>query len=51
MINIVKQTSTHNTSLSPNRKIEYIVLHYTAGTSSKTGMAVNNAKYFSTTAN
>lgn len=50
MINIVKQTSTRNTSLSPNRKIEYIVLHYTAGTSSKTGMAVNNAKYFSTTA-
>lgn len=42
-IKIIKKTSTHNTSLLNNRKIEWAVLHYTAGTSSKSGNAANNA--------
>lgn len=48
-INIVKKTSTHNTSIKNNRKLEYIVIHYTAGTNSRPGAAANTAKYFSTT--
>lgn len=45
---IVKKTSKHNTSALKNRKIKYIVIHYTAGTHSKTGKAKDTAKYFST---
>lgn len=48
-LNIINKTSTHNTTYLQNRKIEYIVLHYTAGTSSKAGTAQNTANYFSTT--
>ncbi len=48
-MNIIKKTSTHNTTALKNRKIEYIVLHYTAGTSSKAGIAQNTANYFATT--
>lgn len=48
-INIVKKTSTHNTSSRPNRNIKYIVIHYTAGTQSKPGAAANTAQYFATT--
>ena len=48
-LNIINMTSTHNTTYSQNRKIEYIVLHYTAGTSSKAGTAANTANYFKTT--
>lgn len=43
---IVKKTSTHNTSIYKNRPIQYIVLHYTAGTSSKKGVARNIANMF-----
>lgn len=49
MINITKKTSTHNTTASKGRKISYIVIHYTAGVSSKPGSAANTAKYFATT--
>lgn len=45
-MNIVKCTSTHNTSSLKNRSIQYIVLHYTAGTTSKTGTARNVANMF-----
>lgn len=45
-INIIKRTSNTNTSLKANRKIEFIVLHYTAGTSSKRGAAQAIATYF-----
>ena len=39
-------TSTHNTTAKVNRKIEWIVLHYTAGTTSKSGKALDVAKMF-----
>lgn len=45
-INIIKQTSTANTTYSPGRKISYIAIHYTAGRSSKTGNARANASWF-----
>lgn len=50
-LNIIKQTNTHNTTKINNRKIEWIVLHYTAGTNSKAGTASNTANYFATTPN
>lgn len=46
---ITQKTSTHNTTASKGRKIAYIVIHYTAGVSSKPGSAANTAKYFATT--
>lgn len=50
-INIIKQVNLHNTTVKPNRKIEFIVLHYTAGTSSSQGSAKGVASYFSRTPN
>ncbi|MCC8014163.1 MAG: N-acetylmuramoyl-L-alanine amidase [Eubacterium sp.] len=46
-INITQHTSTVNTTAKAGRSIKYIVLHYTAGTSSKAGAAKNIAAYFS----
>ena len=43
---IVQRCSTHNTSRMPGRKIEYLVLHYTAGTSSSPGTALRVAEMF-----
>ena len=48
-INIVKKTSTHNTTSRPNRNLKYIVIHYTAGLHSRPGAAANTAQYFATT--
>jgi N-acetylmuramoyl-L-alanine amidase CwlA len=48
-INIVKKTSTHNTTSRPNRNLKYIVIHYTAGLHSRPGAAANIAQYFATT--
>lgn len=48
-INIIKKTSTHNTSSRPNRNLKWIVIHYTAGTQSRPGAAANTAQYFATT--
>lgn len=48
-MDIIQKTSTHNTSLSRNRAINQIVLHYTAGTSSSKGAAANTARYFANT--
>lgn len=45
-IKITKCTSTANTTAC-NRIPGYIVIHYTAGTSSKPGTAMSNAAYFS----
>ncbi|MCD8157695.1 MAG: N-acetylmuramoyl-L-alanine amidase [Clostridiales bacterium] len=45
-INITKYTSTVNTTAKANRTIKYIVVHYTAGTSSKSGAAKNTAAFF-----
>ena len=45
-VTITQKTSTTNTTKSSGRTIEYIVIHYTAGTSSKSGAAANTAAYF-----
>ena len=45
-MNIIECTNTANTTESKNRKIKYIVIHYTAGVTSKPGTAKSNAKYF-----
>lgn len=44
---IKEQTGTANTTVSKGRQIKYIVVHYTAGITSKPGTAVSTAKYFS----
>ena len=46
-INITKQTSYSNTASYLNRPIKYIVVHYTAGSTSKAGSALNTAVMFS----
>lgn len=43
---ITKFEGQYNLTLQKNRKIEYIVVHYTAGTSSKKGKAKSTANYF-----
>lgn len=43
---IIKKTSQVNTTAAKNRKIEYIVIHYTAGLSSANGKAAATAAYF-----
>lgn len=48
MLNITKITSTAKTTAYSGRKIQYIVIHYTAGVSSKPGSAANTARYFAT---
>jgi N-acetylmuramoyl-L-alanine amidase CwlA len=45
-MNIVKKTGTANTTALSKRKIEWIVIHYTAGTSSAAGHAASCAAYF-----
>lgn len=46
MVKITKRYSTTNTTEAKNRKIEWLVIHYTAGTSSKAGNALNTADWF-----
>ena len=46
-INITKQTSYSNTTSYLNRPLKYIVVHYTAGSTSKSGSARNTAVMFS----
>lgn len=46
---ITTKFSTVHTTAKPNRTIDYIVIHYTAGVTSKTGSAINIANYFRTT--
>lgn len=48
MLNITKMTSTAKTTGYIGRNIQYIVIHYTAGVSSKPGSAANTARYFAT---
>ena len=43
---IIQKNGTHNTTVKNNRNIDYIVLHYTAGTSSAKGAAQNTASWF-----
>ena len=46
---ITNKFSTVHTTAKAARAIEYIVIHYTAGVTSKAGSAVNTADYFRTT--
>lgn len=43
---ITRQTTEKKTTYSPNRNLDYIVIHYTAGVTSKKGSAANVAAYF-----
>ena len=45
-VNIIKRTATTNTTAALGRSIRYIVWHYTAGTSSEKGAALNTADWF-----
>lgn len=45
-MDIIQKTSTTHTGYLKNRSIQYIVLHYTAGTSSAKGVARNVAAMF-----
>lgn len=45
-MNIIECTNTANTTELKNRKIKYIVIHYTAGITSRPGTAKSNARYF-----
>lgn len=50
-IKIEKHTGYSNTTSLLNRTIDYIVIHYTAGSTSRAGTAKNNAVMFSGPAN
>jgi N-acetylmuramoyl-L-alanine amidase CwlA len=45
-VNIINKFSTIHTTAKPNREIKYIVIHYTAGVTSKAGSAINTADYY-----
>lgn len=45
-MNIIKQTSIVHTSYYANRPLDYIAVHYTAGTTSRKGIARNVASMF-----
>ena len=47
-ITIKKQTSYNKVNYCPNRNIKYIVIHYTAGSTSRAGSAVNTANFWAT---
>lgn len=49
-MNIIKRTGTANTTSAPGRKIEYLVIHYTAGVSCASGSARGCASWFGNTA-
>lgn len=46
---IINKFSTVNTTVKKNRDIKYIVIHYTAGVTSRAGTAANTAEYYRTT--
>jgi N-acetylmuramoyl-L-alanine amidase CwlA len=43
---IINRFSTVHTTSKPGREIKYIVIHYTAGVTSRPGSAVNTADYY-----
>lgn len=49
-MDIVKHTGTRNIYSLPKRNIKYLVIHYTAGATSRSGAAKNTAAYFSSSA-
>lgn len=46
---IINKISTTHTTVKKNRDIKYIVIHYTAGITSRAGTAANTAEYYRTT--
>lgn len=46
MVAITRQTTEKKTTYLSNRSLDYIVIHYTAGVTSKKGSAANVAAYF-----
>ena len=50
-MNIKPYYSITSLTYAPNRSIEYIALHYTAGTTSKAGTALGTAKWFASGGN
>lgn len=46
MIEITRHTSTTDTSAAPSRAVRYIVIHYTAGTHSRKGAAINCCEWW-----
>lgn len=46
---ITNKFSTVHTTAKANRNIKYIVIHYTAGVTSKAGSAINTADFFTST--
>lgn len=49
MTDIINKFSTVHTTAKPKREIKYIVVHYTAGVTSRAGSAINTAEYYRTT--
>ena len=47
-MNFIGRTNAHNTTLAQGRNIAWIVIHFTAGTNSRPGAAVNVAGWFNT---
>lgn len=47
-MDIINKFSTVHTTAKPNREIKYIVVHYTAGVTSRAGSAINTAEYYRT---
>ena len=43
---ITNKFGVRNMTAKPNREIKYIVVHYTAGVTSRSGSAVNTAVWF-----
>lgn len=48
-MDIVNKFSAVHTTAKPGREIKYIVVHYTAGVTSRAGSAINTAEYYRTT--
>lgn len=48
-MDIINKFSAIHTTAKPGRNIRYIVIHYTAGVTSREGSAVNVAEYYRTT--
>lgn len=46
-LNIIQKNSTVNATSAPGRSINWIILHYTAGTTSRPGAALDSASWFS----
>lgn len=48
-MDIINRFSAIHTTAKPGREIKYIVVHYTAGVTSRAGSAINTAEYYRTT--